>query len=164
MFIRYYVELPLPAEQVEHAMLDSPADWLSTVAGEAQQRGDDLLSEVGVGPLGPRLGRRVTIQVGQPVRFPSMTSLPLTWEPVGLEGVLPRLDANIELGALGEDRTQLAISARYRPPLGLLGRTVDRVLLHRVAEATIKDFLDRIGAAITSQTQATKGGVHRDAP
>jgi len=86
-----------------------------------------------------------------------MTSLPVTWEPVGLEGMLPRLDANIELGSLGEDRIQLAISARYRPPLGALGRTVDRVLLHRVAEATLKDFLDRVGAAITSQAEPTNG-------
>jgi hypothetical protein len=172
MFVRYYMELPLPARQVEHAMLDSPADWLSTVAGEAQRRGDRLLTEVGVGPLGPRLGRRVTIQLGQPVRFPSMTSLPLTWEPVGLEGVLPRLDADIELGSLGEDRTQLAISARYRPPLGVLGRTVDRVLLHRVAEATVKDFLDRVGVAITNQAETDdgghvagqRGGTNRDAP
>ena len=152
MFIRYYMEVPLPAGQVEHALLDSPADWLSTLAGSAQRRGDHLLTDVGVGPLGPRLGRRVTIQVGQPVRFPSMTSMPLTWEPVGLDGVLPRLEANIELGALGEDRTQLAISARYRPPLGVVGQTIDRVLLHRVAEATVKDFLDRLGQAILSQT------------
>jgi uncharacterized membrane protein len=82
-----------------------------------------------------------------------MVSLPLTWEPIGLEGLLPRLDANLELGSLGGDRTQLAISARYRPPLGALGRAVDRVLLHRVAEATLKDFLDRLGQAIVlSQT------------
>jgi uncharacterized membrane protein len=81
-----------------------------------------------------------------------MTSLALTWEPIGLEGLLPRLDADIELGSLGEDRTQLAISARYRPPLGVVGRAVDRVLLHRVAEATLKDFLDRLGQAILSQT------------
>ena len=78
-----------------------------------------------------------------------MASLPLTWEPDGLEGLLPRLDANLELGPLGEDRTQLAISARYRPPLGVLGQAIDRVLLHRMAEATLKDFLDRLGAAIT---------------
>jgi hypothetical protein len=157
MFIRYFLELALPASQVEHVMLDSPADWLSMVAGEAQRRGDHLLAQVGVGPMGPRLGRRVTIQLGQPVRFPSMTSLPLTWEPVGLEGVLPHLDADLELGPLGEDRTQLAISARYRPPLGAVGRTVDRVLLHRVAETTVKDFLDRVGAAITSQAEAANG-------
>jgi hypothetical protein len=172
MFIRYYMEVTLPAGQVEHALLDSPADWLSTLAGSAQRRGDHLLTDVGVGPLGPRLGRRVTIQVGQPVRFPSMTSMPLTWEPVGLDGVLPRLEANIELGALGEDRTQLAISARYRPPLGVVGQTIDRVLLHRVAEATVKDFLDRVGAAITNRAEADedrqvadhRGGTNRNAP
>jgi hypothetical protein len=149
MFVRYFVEVPLAADQVERALRRSPPGWLSALAGAAQQRGDELLGEVGVGPLGPRLGRRVAIRLGEPVRFPSMTSLPLTWEPVGLEGLLPRLEGDLELGSLGDDRTQLAISARYRPPLGVVGRAVDRVLLHRVAEATVKDFLDRLGAAIT---------------
>src|SRR5215212_8654371 len=143
MFVRYYIEL---------ALVDHPPGWLAELAGPAQQRGDELLGEVGVGPLGARLGRRVAIELGEPVRFPSMTSLTLTWEPIGLEGLLPRLDADIELGSLGEDRTQLALSARYRPPLGVVGRAVDRVLLHRVAEATVKDFLDQLGQAILSQT------------
>ena len=58
MFARYFVEVPLPADQVERALLDSPAAWLSAIAGA-------------------------------------------------------------------------------------------RVLLHRVAEATLKDFLDRVGQAIT---------------
>ena len=151
MFIRYYIELSQPVATVQQALVDSPTGWLSTMAREAQARGDGLLGEVGVGPLGARLRRQVRIRLGEPVQFPSMTSLPLTWEPVGLEGVLPRLDANLELGSLGEGRTQLAISARYRPPLGVVGRAVDRVLLHRVAEATLKDFLDRLGQAITEQ-------------
>ena len=153
MFVRYFVEVPLAAAQVERAMRHPPPGWLSAMAGAAQQRGDELLTEVGVGPLGPRLGRWVAIRLGTPVRFPSMVSLPLTWEPLGLEGLLPRLDANIELGSLGGDRTQLAISANFRPPLGVVGRAADQVLLHRVAEATLKDFLDRLGQAIVlSQT------------
>jgi hypothetical protein len=86
MFVRYYVEVPLPAAQVEQALLASPAEWLSAMAGAAQERGDGLLTEVGVGPLATGLRRRVRIQLGEPVRFPSMTSLPLAWEPVGLEG------------------------------------------------------------------------------
>jgi hypothetical protein len=172
MFVRYYIELSLPVARVEQALVGSAAGWLSAVAGEAQARGDGLLGDVGVGPLGTRLRRSVRVQLGGPVRFPSMTSLPLAWEPVGLEGVLPRLDATLELGSLGGDRTQLAISARYRPPLGVVGRAVDRVLLHRVAEATVKDFLDRVGAAMTDQAitnadaQALghEGGVQADAP
>jgi hypothetical protein len=150
MFIRYYLELPLPPARVEEALLGSP-EWLSELAGEAQRRGDVLLAEVGVGPLGPRLGRRVAVQVGKAVAFPSMTSLPMTWEPLGMDGLFPRLDADLEVGPLGEGRTHLAISARYRPPLGVVGQAIDRVLLHRVAEATVKDFLDRVGQAITAQ-------------
>ena len=79
MFVRYYLELPLPHERVEQALLGSPPEWLAALAGDAQQRGDGLLTEVGVGPLGDRLGRRVAVQLGEPVCFPSMTSLPLTW-------------------------------------------------------------------------------------
>jgi hypothetical protein len=45
------------------------------------------------------------------------------------------------------------------------------VLLHRVAEATVKDFLDRVGEAITKQAEAGdelqvaghRGGTNRDA-
>jgi hypothetical protein len=65
------------------ALLDSPSDWLSAMAGAAQERGDGLLAEVGVGPMESKLRRRVWIRLGEPVRFPSMTSVPLTWEPVG---------------------------------------------------------------------------------
>jgi hypothetical protein len=75
-------------------------------------------------------------------------------------------------GLLGGDRTQLAISARYHPALGALGRAVDLVLLHRVAEATMKDFLDRVGAVIREQAMTNadiqvvghEGGVEAHAP
>ena len=49
---------------------------------------------------------------------------------------------------LEDGRCQLAISARYDPPLGAVGRAIDRALLARVAEATVKDFLDRVRDSI----------------
>ena len=67
MFVRYFVELSLPVAAVERALVDSQPEWLSAMAGQAQARGDELLGQVGVGPLGPRLGRRVAIQLGEPV-------------------------------------------------------------------------------------------------
>ena len=42
----------------------------------------------------------------------------------------------------------LAVSGAYRPPLGGLGAGLDRVLLHRVAQASIRAFTHQIGAAI----------------
>ena len=70
--------------------------------------------------------------------------------PAGLDSLFPSLDADIELGELGPERTQLSMSARYTPPLGPVGRFLDRALLHRVAEATVKDFLDRAAQMLSA--------------
>ena len=59
MFARYFIEVPLPTDQVERALLDSPTGWLSAIAVAAQERGDGLLVEVGVGPMEAGLRRRV---------------------------------------------------------------------------------------------------------
>ncbi len=155
MFLRYYVELDLPTEQVEPALLESPSSWLPALADSAVERAEPLLAEVGVGSNGLRVAKRVVVRLGQPVKFPSKLSLPMTWEPGGW--LLPTLNAELEVASLGRARTQLAISGRYDPPLGTVGRTVDRLALHRVAEATIKDFLDRVAVAIAAGATVPAG-------
>lgn len=156
MFLRYFVELNLPAEQAKARLLDSPSRWLPAMADGALKRAEPLLAEVGVGPAGLRVTRRVVVRLGEPVEFPSRLSVPMTWEPGGR--LLPRLDGELELGPLGKTRTQLSISGRYEPPLGVVGRTVDRIALHRVAEATVKDFLDQVAALLeSSRSNSTVG-------
>jgi hypothetical protein len=80
--------------------------------------------------------------------MPSRTILPLRWRAAGGQGRFPALDADLEVAPLGASATQLSISARYVPPMGAVGRAMDRALLHRVAEATVKDFLDRVADAL----------------
>ena len=149
MFIRYYLELSLPFEDVEEGLLADPQVWLPGIAGEAQDMGEQLLGEVGFSfDNDRRLRKEVHIELGPPYRMPGKTLLPLSWKATGPERLFPPLDADLEIAALGRSRTQLSISARYLPPLGVVGKALDRVLLHRVAEATIKDFLDRVGEGI----------------
>jgi hypothetical protein len=124
------------------------------MAAEAEARGELLLAEVGFGRSAYRVGKKVEIELGETMRFPSKTILPMSWRPVGGESLFPSLEADVEVAALGVKRTQLSISARYRPPLGVVGQVIDRALLHRVAEATLKDFLDRAGEAISAITPA----------
>ena len=155
MFLRYFIELPLPAEAVERALLAAPATWLPHLADQAATRGEALLAEVGIGPPGHGLRKQVHIQLGPVVRQPSRTTLAMTWQPTGptgAGGLFPVLEAELEIGALGTHRSQLAFNASYRPPLGTVGRAIDRALLHRVAEATVKDFLDQTGQAIRYHT------------
>ncbi len=144
MFARYYVELPVAAEDVERAVLDDPGAWVPGIAGAASARGEALLAEVGFGES-LRLGRQVSLEFDPPIRMPSKTVLPIRWRAAAAESLFPALDADLEVAALGSHSTQLSMSARYVPPMGALGRMIDKALLHRVAEATIKDFLDRVG-------------------
>ncbi|HEU4529351.1 MAG TPA: hypothetical protein VFT80_15670 [Actinomycetota bacterium] len=149
MFIRYFLDLPVPFESLEAALVSEPEAWLPGLARDAESRGERLLAEVGFAvDDAHRLDKRVEIGFGEPHRIPTKTILPMTWHATGVEGLFPSLEADLEVASLGPNRTQLSISARYRPPMGVLGRALDRALLHRVAEATAKDFLDRVGEAV----------------
>ena len=152
MFARYFVELPIPAEDVERALARDPRAWLPGLAERAHHRGDLLLAEVGFGEA-VRIKRTVVVELGKPVRSGSKTVFPLRWAANGPGGLFPSLDADLEVATLRPGRPQLAMSARYVPPFGSVGRAIDRAALSRVAEATHKDFLDRVADAI----MATQG-------
>jgi hypothetical protein len=158
MFLRYYIELPLPFARVEETFLHSPEDWVPGLAEDAEARGEILLGEVGFGQPGRRVEKRVQIELGRSFRLASKTVMPMTWHATGAEPLFPSLEADVEMAALGANRTQLSISARYRPPLGPVGRVIDKALLHRVAEATIKDFLDRTGEALQALVPSLSTG------
>jgi hypothetical protein len=147
MFVRYFVELPFRNEDVEHVLRRDPESWLPTLARQANSRGERLLAHVGTGG-GLRIHRTVEVVVGSPVALTSKVILPLAWRPTSASGLLPSMDADLELAPLGADACQLAMNARYEPPLRGLGKALDQALLHRVAEATVKDLLDRIGELV----------------
>jgi hypothetical protein len=156
VFIRYYLELPIPFDEVERPLLTDPGSWLPGIANDAEDRGERLLVEVGFEvSRDRRVDRAVHIEVGEPVSVPSSsTTLPIVWSAERGARAFPRLDADIEIAALGATRTQLSISARYRPPFGTVGRAIDKALMHRVAEATVKDFLDRVGERLELRSTA----------
>jgi hypothetical protein len=162
MFARYFVELPIEPELVERALMDAPATWLRGLASEANHRGDSLLAEVGFGER-VRVARQVAIELGVPVHLEGKTVLPLRWLPTDAPGLFPALEADLEVAPLPPDRTQLAMSARYLPPLGSIGKVVDRAVLYRVAEATLKDFLDRVAATLLLESLVVVGE-SRDVP
>jgi len=143
MFARYFVEIAGDRDRIERVLIDAPETWLPTLATPANLRGDRLLADVGFGDE-VRIARTVTLQVGDVIRTPGRSTIPVGWSASGPAGLFPALDADLEVAALENGRCQLAISARYEPPLGAVGRAIDRALLSRVAEATLKDFLDRV--------------------
>ena len=117
---------------------------------------DDAYHDLGaglarVGPLGaaPGLSRLVAVRFTDMAVHEDFAIVAIRWEATGPGGALfPALDADLTLTPAGDQATMLAVSGAYRPPLGGLGAGLDRVLLHRVAQASIRAFAHQIGAAI----------------
>jgi len=148
IFIRYYVELPYPRAALEGALLSVPESLIPRIAAVADDRGQRLMAEVGFALDGLRVSKNVEIEVGKPVASAGRSWIAIAWRATGPMGLFPVMDAELELASLGPQLTQLSLSGRYQPPMGFVGRTIDRALLSRVAEATIKDFVDRLASAI----------------
>jgi hypothetical protein len=154
MFLRYYLDLPMPFEQAERALLAIPGSSLGALVEETGDRAQRLLAEVGFTVAERRIQRQVAIAFRDPNRLETRTLLPMTWDPTSPDGLLPALDGDLEVASLGPNRTQLSISAMYTPPMGTFGRALDRALLHRVAEATVKEFLERVAAGMKERHSA----------
>jgi hypothetical protein len=144
MFIRDYVIVDRSLADVEMEFFTGARRWLPSMAVRANGRGTKLLSELGF-DIGPRrIAKRIEVRLGELRRIEGVTLVRVHWHAAEQVGLFPSLDGHMELAALGPTRTQVGISASYEPPMGLIGKIADRALLHRVAEATVRDFMERI--------------------
>ena len=80
--------------------------------------------------------------------------LPVSWQAVGeppLFPIFPRMEGTIHVEPGQAGYTKLTLNARYDPPLGKLGELIDLALMHRMAQATITDFLERLVGSLESE-------------
>jgi hypothetical protein len=128
-------------------------DRLRSASEDAYGAGITGLARVGA--LG--LCKVVRVHVSQLAETGDHAGLAIRWEATGPGGGLfPALDADIRLVPAADQTTLLVLAGVYRPPLGALGVVLDRSALHRVAAATIRNFLGRLAAGITSPAGAPK--------
>ena len=74
--------------------------------------------------------------------------MPISWKATGTDVLFPVLEADLIVEAVGDHMTQVTLRGSYKPPLGPVGRLLDRTLLHHLAEACVKNFMDRIEGAL----------------
>jgi hypothetical protein len=111
-----------------------------------------------VGPLGaaPGMSKLVVIRFSEMAVHEDFAIVAMRWQATGPGGALfPALDADITLTKARDDTAILAVWGVYRPPFGRPGAGLDQAVLRRVAQATIRAFTRRVGAAITDPAAAS---------
>jgi hypothetical protein len=126
---------------------------LISASEDAYDRETVGLTRVGVAGL----SKLVRVQLRHLAWTDRSAGLAIRWEATGPGGGLfPVLDADLRLASAGDQATALAMAGVYRPPLGPLGEALDRVILHRVADATIRNFAVWVAAQIMGQPGAAE--------
>jgi hypothetical protein len=140
MFVQYYGVVDRPFAEVSEDLI-AMGNGLSVTANVAYRHGEELLARLS----GPgAVAKTVVLELGEPVRAGDSTTVPLSWWATGTPGLFPTMDADLTAAALGPDLTQITFRGSYKPPLGIVGQVLDRTLLHRLAESSVKDFVDRV--------------------
>ena len=114
--------------------------------------GDGLQVVMRAGSLGaiPGASKLVLVHFRDMILREDRAVLTLRWEATGAGGgMFPAFDADMTLTPAGDQATRLALAGAYRPTLAGLGSGLDRAILHRMATATARSFMSRIGDALT---------------
>lgn len=162
VFIQDFVDIDQPLEVLRRRICRQGA-WLLPLAHDAA--GDGAGFQVRVGPFsrGREMGVPVQVLVGPCVPRGDGIALPLHWEAVALGSLFPMLDGTIVCAPLDQGRCRLRIEASYRPPFDKFGELLDRAVLHRVGESTVRSFLQRVADALDADGD-THGGEAMDGP
>jgi hypothetical protein len=147
LLIHDFVDVNRPLEAVR-GRFDGDGRWLAPLASAAEEDGETLRLRIGPSWAAGRVAREVRVSLGPPHDRADSLVMPVAWKAVGLQALFPLLDGDVELAPLGVDRCRLSLSASYAPPLGELGIRLDRALLHRVAESTVRSFLNRVAKSL----------------
>ena len=148
MLVYDFTQIPLPVLQVRHRLFVAVSGLWQQVAEAAYDEGEELLSRVGpFGPV-PGLSKAVSLRVGTVRDRGEGFVVPLQWSATGPTELFPVMVADLEVSPLGADESQLRLSGSYDPPLGAIGRQLDRLLLHQLAEATVRALLKQLVAAL----------------
>jgi hypothetical protein len=58
------------------------------------------------------------------------------------------MNGKVDVSPVSKDETRLTVSGMYEPPLGRIGEQIDQVLMHNVAEGTVKELAEQIAGRL----------------
>ncbi len=160
MLVQDFIVIERPRHEVLEALGEDVAGLLAESTSAAARAAEQLRARVGPALPAPLAMRKaVTVEIGPTRQAADSVLIAFSWKVEGgLSGVFPRLDADLEVAPLGAASTELTVRGRYEPPGGPLGRQLDRLVMHRVAESTVRAFLVHLAGRLQQRVPGVPAG------
>jgi hypothetical protein len=148
--IRCYDYVNHPYEQVRDALKRDAAGVFQSATKAATSRAQSVAAELhlDLGGIGVKADIKISVKkieekVADAKSGPA-TRLQLEWEAATAPGLFPFMKADLSVYPLTSTETQLDFGGLYEPPFGALGRAMNAVAGHRIAEASVHRFINEV--------------------
>ena len=156
MLVHDFTYVRRPAREIVESIVVPTDGWLVDLAKATWTEEREVVTDLGPGD--PLIKRPVAVTIG-PARTSrhGTTAVPIHWQDETHPKLFPTLDGDLVVTPLDDGRARLEVMARYDPPFGRTGRVIDDVLLHGLAESTIRAFLARAAVVLQEASTSTEG-------
>jgi hypothetical protein len=148
--IRCYDYVNHPYERVRDALKQDALIVFQAATKTAASRAQSVAAELRVDFAG--IGVKTDIKIGvksidekagSSASMPT-TKLTLEWEAAKMPRLFPLMKGELFVYPLTATETQLDFSGVYRPPFGTVGKTMNAIVGHRIAEVSVHRFVSDV--------------------
>jgi hypothetical protein len=145
--IRCYDYVNHPYERVRDALRQDALAVFQAATKAAASRAQSIAAElhVDVGGIGVKTDIRISVRAVEEKILDAMstpgTRLLLEWEATTLPRLFPLMEAELFIYPLTATETQLDFSGHYEPPFGAVGKAINAIVGHRIAEVSVHRFV-----------------------
>ena len=139
-----------PYEQVRSALSKDAPGVFQSATKAAASRAQSIASELRIDIGGIRIEADIRVSIknievkNHEVMSGPTTRLHLEWEAARMPRLFPIMKADLSIYPITATETQLDFNGLYEPPLGPLGKAVNAIVGHRIAEASVHRFVSDV--------------------
>ena len=148
--IRCYDYVNHPYERVRDSLKHDALKVFQSATKTAASRVQSVAAELHVdfGSVGVKTDinielKRIEEKAGDAVSMPT-TRLLLEWEAATMSRFFPLMKGALSLYPLTSSETQLDFCGVYEPPFGAVGKTMNAIVGHRIAEVSVHRFVSDV--------------------
>jgi hypothetical protein len=148
--IRSYDYVNRPYERVRDELKLNALAVFQSATKAAASRVQSIAAELHVdfGGIGVKTDVNISVkdieeEIVDATSTPS-TRLLLEWEAATMPGLFPIMKGELSVYPLTSTETQLDFSGVYEPPFGAVGRTMNAIVGHRIAEVSVHRFVSDV--------------------